>query len=83
MLASVYGRTGDFSKMRDLLTPLVAAMPNNQDAALQLAGALLGLGDFSGVRALVGPILARPHDDDSRERARTLLGQISQLQQQR
>jgi tetratricopeptide (TPR) repeat protein len=82
MLASVYGRSGDFSKMRDLLVPLVNAAPNNQDAALQLAGALLGLGDFSAVRALVGPILARPHDDDTRKRARTLLGQISKLQQQ-
>ncbi|HEX5110475.1 MAG TPA: DUF1570 domain-containing protein [Vicinamibacterales bacterium] len=82
MLASVYGRTGEFSKMRDLLAPLVSAMPNNQDAALQLAGALLGLGDASAVRALVGPILARPRDDDIRERARTLLGQLSKLQQQ-
>jgi tetratricopeptide (TPR) repeat protein len=82
MLASVYGRTGDFSKMRDLLAPLVGANRNNQDAALQLAAALLGLGDFTAARALVGPILARPHDDDTRERARTLLGQISKLQQQ-
>ena len=83
MLASVYGRTGDFAKMRDLLTPLVTATPNNQDAALQLAAALLGLGDVPAVRALVGPILARPRDDDTRQRARTLLSQISTLQQQR
>jgi tetratricopeptide (TPR) repeat protein len=83
MLATVYGRTGDFVKMRDLLIPLVKAMPNNQDAALQLAAALLGLGDFPAVRALVGPILARPHDDETRLRARTLLGQISTLQEQR
>ena len=83
MLASVYGRTGDFSKMRDLLTPLVAATPDNQDAALQLAAALLGLGDFVAVRALVGPILARPRDNDTRERARTLLAEISKLQQPR
>ena len=83
MLASVYGRTGDYSKMRDLLAPMVGAMPNNQDAALQLAAALLGLGDFSAVRALVGPILARPRDSDIRERARTLLGQLSKLQQPR
>ena len=47
MLASVYGRTGDFAKMRDLLTPLVKAAPDNQDAALQLAAALLGLGRHS------------------------------------
>ena len=83
MLASVYGRTGDFAKMRDLLTPLVKAAPDNQDAALQLAAALLGLGDFPAARALVGPILARPRDDDTRERARTLLGQIAKLQQER
>jgi tetratricopeptide (TPR) repeat protein len=82
MLASVYGRTGDFSKMRDLLAPLVSATPNNQDAALQLAAALLGLGDASGVRALVGPILARPRNDDIRERARTLLGQLSKVEQE-
>ena len=60
MLASVYGRTGDFAKMRDLLAPLVKAAPDNQDAALQLAAALLGLGDIAAARALVGPILARP-----------------------
>jgi thioredoxin-like negative regulator of GroEL len=83
MLATVYWRTGDFVTMRDLLIPLVNAMPNNQDAALQLAAALLGLGDFPAVRKLVGPILARPHDDDTRQRARTLLAQISALQEQR
>jgi tetratricopeptide (TPR) repeat protein len=83
MLASVYGRTGDFAKMRDLLTPLVRAAPDNQDAALQLAAALLGLDDIPAARALVGPILARPRDDDSRDRARALLGEIATLQQQR
>jgi tetratricopeptide (TPR) repeat protein len=83
MLASVYGRTGEFSKMRDVLIPFVAAAPDNQDAALQLAAALLGLGEVSAVRTLVGPILARPHDDDTRERARALLGQLSTLQRQR
>ena len=83
MLASVYGRTGDFGKMRDLLVPLVKAVPDNQDATLQLAAALLGLGDFPGARSLIGPILARPRDEEMRERARTLLGQISRLQQQR
>jgi thioredoxin-like negative regulator of GroEL len=83
MLASVYGRTGDFGKMRDLLAPFVRAAPDNQDAALQLAAAMLGLGDFAAARALVGPILARPRDDDTRERARTLLGQIAKLQQAR
>jgi tetratricopeptide (TPR) repeat protein len=83
MLATVYWRTGDFVKMRELLIPLVNAMPNNQDAALQLAAALLGLGDFPAVRKLVGPILARPHDEDTRQRARTLLGEISKLQEQR
>ena len=83
MLASVYGRTGDFGKMRDLLVPLVKAVPDNQDAVLQLAAALLGLGDIPGARSLIGPILARPRDDEMRERARTLLGQISRLQQQR
>ena len=82
MLASVYGRTGEYAKMRDLLTPLVTAAPDNQDAALQLAAAMLGLGDIPGARALVGPILARPRDEESRERARMLLGQISKLQQQ-
>jgi thioredoxin-like negative regulator of GroEL len=83
MLASVYGRTGDFAKMRDLLAPLVKAAPDNQDAALQLAAALLGLADIPAARALVGPILARPRDDDTRDRARALLGQLSTLQQQR
>jgi predicted Zn-dependent protease len=83
MLASVYGRTGDFAKMRDLLMPLVKAAPDNQDAALQLAAAMLGLGDIPTARTLVGPILARPRDDEIRERARSLLGQLSQLQQQR
>jgi tetratricopeptide (TPR) repeat protein len=83
MLAAVYGRTGDFAKMRDLLTPLVKAAPDNQDAALQLAAALLGLDDIPAARTLVGPILARPRDDEIRERARALLGQLSQLQQQR
>jgi tetratricopeptide (TPR) repeat protein len=82
MLASVYGRTGDYRKMRDLLTPLVKAAPDNQDAALQLAAAMLGLGDIRAARALIGPILARPRDEESRERARMLLGQISKLQQQ-
>jgi len=83
MLASVYGQTGEFEKMRDLLVPLVKAVPDNQDAALQLAAALLGLGDFPGARSLIGPILARPRNEEMRERARTLLGQISRLQQQR
>jgi thioredoxin-like negative regulator of GroEL len=83
MLASVYGRTGDFAKMRELLIPLVKATPDNQEAALQLAAALLGLGDIPAARALIGPILARPRDDDTRERARTLLGQIATLQEQR
>jgi tetratricopeptide (TPR) repeat protein len=83
MLASVYGRTSDFGKMRDLLTPLVNAAPDNQDATLQLAAALLGLDDVASARALIGPILARPHDDTIRERARTLLGEIATLQQQR
>jgi thioredoxin-like negative regulator of GroEL len=82
MLASVYGRTGDFAKMRELLLPLVKATPDNQDAALQLAAALLGLGDIPAARALIGPILARPRGDETRERARTLLGQIAKLQQQ-
>ena len=81
MLASVYGRTGDFVKMRDLLAPLVKASPDNQDAALQLAAALLGLNDTAGARALIGPVLARPRGDDMRERARLLLGQIATLQQ--
>jgi tetratricopeptide (TPR) repeat protein len=81
MLAMVYGRTTDFQKMRDLLTPLVQAAPDNQDAALQLAAALLGLGEIPAARALVGPILARPRDDELRERARTLLGELSRLQQ--
>lgn len=82
MLASVYGRTGDYARMRDLLVPFVKATPDNQDAALQLAAALLGLGDIPAARALVGPILARPRDTDTRERARTLLGQIAKLHQQ-
>jgi tetratricopeptide (TPR) repeat protein len=82
MLASVYGRTGDYAKMRELLTPLVKATPDNQDAALQLATALAGLGDIPAARALVGPILARPRDNDTRERARALLGQIAKLQAQ-
>ena len=80
MLASVYGRTGEFLKMRDLLAPLVKAAPDNQDAALQMAAALLGLAEFSGARALVGPVLARPRSDELRERARFLLGQIAELQ---
>ena len=79
MLASVYGRSGDFAKMRDLLTPLVKAAPDNQDAALQLAAALLGLGDIPAARALLGPILARPHDAELRDRARTLLGELSKV----
>jgi tetratricopeptide (TPR) repeat protein len=83
MLASVYGRTGNFVKMRELLTPLVRAVPDNQDAALQLAAALLALGEIPSARALLGPILARPHDAEMRSRARTLLGQISTLQQER
>ena len=83
MLASVYGRTGEFERMRDLLTPLVKAAPDNQDAALQLAAAMLALDDIPAARALVGPILARPRDEETRERARTLLGQLSKLQQQR
>jgi FimV-like protein len=83
MLASVHGRTGEFARMRDLLAPLVKAAPGNQDAALQLAAALLALGDIPPARALIGPVLARPHDDSLRERARTLLGQISKLQQPR
>ena len=82
MLASVHWRTGDFAKMRDLLTPFVKATPDNQDAALQLAAALLGLGDIPAARALIGPILARPRDNETRERARTLLGQIAKLQLQ-
>jgi tetratricopeptide (TPR) repeat protein len=83
MLAAVYGRTGEFGRMRDLLVPLVTAVPDNQDAALQLAAAMLGLGDVPGARALVGPILARPRDNDTRDRARALLSQIATLQQQR
>ena len=81
MLASVHGRTGDFASMRDLLTPLVRGAPGNQDAALQLSAALLALGDIPQARALIGPVLARPHDESLRERARALLGQISTLQQ--
>lgn len=77
MLGAVYGRTGNFAKMRGLLEPLVKAAPDNQDAALQLAAALLGLGDVRGARVLIGPVLARPQDNALRERARTLLGQIS------
>ena len=83
MLASVYGRSGDFVRMRELLTPLVKAVPDNQDAALQLAAAMLALGEIPPARALLGPILARPHDAEMRARARTLLGQISKLQDQR
>ena len=79
MLGAVYGRTGNFMKMRGLLEPLVKAAPDNQDAALQLAAALLGLGDIRGARVLIGPILARPQDNDLRERARTLLGQIATI----
>ena len=80
MLASVHGRRGDFAKMRDLLVPLLETAPDNQDAALQLAAALLGLGDIPTARSLIGPVLARPRDDDLRERARLLLGQLSTLQ---
>ena len=83
MLATVYGRTGEFAKMRDLLTPMVKAVPDNQEVALLLAAALLGLDDIPAARALVGPILARPRDDETRDRARMLLGQIATLQQQR
>jgi tetratricopeptide (TPR) repeat protein len=82
MLAAVYGRTGDFGKVRDLLMPLVRAAPDNQDAALQLAAALLALGEIPSARALLGPILARPHDAEMRSRARALLGEISKLQPQ-
>jgi tetratricopeptide (TPR) repeat protein len=82
MLASVYGRTGDFAKMRDLLIPLVKVTPDNQEAALQLAAAFLGLGDIPAARALIGPILARPRDNETREHARTLLSQIAKAQQQ-
>ena len=80
MLASVHGAMGDYATMRDLLTPLVKAAPDNQDAALQLAAALLGLGEIPAARALLGPVLARPRDQELRERSRTLLGQISKLQ---
>ena len=66
--------------MRDLMAPLVKAAPDNQDAALLLAAALLGLDDIAGARSLLGPVLARPHDEDTRERARALLGQIAKLQ---
>ena len=83
MLATVYGRTGDFMKMRDLMLPLVQAAPDNQDAVLQLAAALLGVGDIQAARSLLGPVLARPKDEDTRERARALLGQISRLQETR
>lgn len=81
MLASLYGRNGEFEKMRDLLAPMVSAVPDNQDAALQLAAAMLGLDDIAAAQALLGPILARPRDAEIRERARTLLSQISTLQQ--
>ena len=80
MLAAVYGRTGEVVRMRELLTPLVKAVPDNQDAALQLAAAMLALGEVPPARALLGPILARPHDAEMRARARTLLAQISKLQ---
>ena len=83
MLAMLYGRTSDFAKMRDLLTPLVKAAPDNQDAALQLAAALLGLDDIPAARALIGPVLARPRDDEMRDRARALLSELAKLQQQR
>jgi tetratricopeptide (TPR) repeat protein len=83
MLAVVYSSIGEFRKMRDLLTPVVRATPDNQDTALLLAAALLGLNDVPAARAILGPILARPRDDQTRERARTLLGEISKLQEQR
>jgi tetratricopeptide (TPR) repeat protein len=82
MLSAVYGRTGDYAKMRDLLIPLVKVTPDNQDAALQLAVAFFGLGDIPSARALVGPILARPRDNETRERARSILSQIAKIQQQ-
>jgi tetratricopeptide (TPR) repeat protein len=83
MLATVYISTGDFAKTRDLLLPLIRATPDNQDAALLLGAALLGLDEIAAARAIIGPVLARPHDEEMRERARTLLGQISTLQEQR
>jgi thioredoxin-like negative regulator of GroEL len=82
MLASVYGRTGDFAKMRDLLVPLVKATPDNQDAALQLAAALLNLGDIPSARALVGRFWPGPVTTIRGTAPRELLGQIAKLQKQ-
>ena len=45
-----------------------------------LAAALLGLNDIAGARALLGPILAAAPDEDARRQARTLLGQIANIQ---
>jgi tetratricopeptide (TPR) repeat protein len=65
MLAVVYSATGEFTRVRDLLRPLVRAAPDNQEVAL------------------LGPILARPRDDESGARARMLLGETSKLQEHR
>jgi len=73
MLGDIYLTAGNYTAVRDLLTPLVQAEPTNHRAALRLGEALLRLNDVDNGRAVLGPVMARTTDDRERDRARSLL----------
>jgi tetratricopeptide (TPR) repeat protein len=83
LLGFVHLAAGNFTSARDLMAALVRAEPTNHRAALQLGDALLRLDDIEGVRAAVGPVLARSTDEAERDRARRLLEQSAALQTRR
>ena len=83
LLADTYLSLGNYTAVRDLLTPLVRAEPTNHRAALQLGDALLRLEDLEAGRAVLGPVLARAQDERERGRARALLTLSNGLQLRR
>jgi tetratricopeptide (TPR) repeat protein len=83
LLGFLYVSNRDYEKARALLAPMVKAAPTDHESVLLLAAALLGLNDVRGARALVGPLVARPPNESVANRARSLLGELAQMQTRR
>ena len=76
-LGNLARSAGDYARIPELLAPLVAAEPDNHDAALILADALIRLDDLTAARALLGPIVARGATEPHRAQARSLLATLA------
>jgi Tfp pilus assembly protein PilF len=82
MLGYAYLATNQADKSEATLRRALDDAPGDENVALMLAQAYLQLGRIGDARALLGPLLGRAKEPDTKERARELLGRSAGLERQ-